>query len=217
MPHSILRTPLAGVAALLACLSLAVSAQAAGAQTLVGEHFEPAEHIEALSITGTCNASGPSTFQFASYGDATGPVPGLYETYGSFTLASPTGPVTAYDETFAVHGDGSDVYGTQTLHDSVEAWCTPGTTENLEVKVNTDYDVTDPFAEQGPGVVNMIAAEGWATKYSADFGELAPPPPPQGPTSKEQCLDGGWRTFTTPPFKNQGDCISHVVHRNKAV
>lgn len=36
-------------------------------------------------------------------------------------------------------------------------------------------------------------------------------PAPAGPTSKEQCKHGGWRTFTFPhPFKNQGDCIQFV-------
>ena len=34
---------------------------------------------------------------------------------------------------------------------------------------------------------------------------------PAGPTSKEQCKNGGWRTFTAPRrFKNQGDCIQFV-------
>lgn len=31
------------------------------------------------------------------------------------------------------------------------------------------------------------------------------------PTSKDQCKDGGWMTFTTPKFKNQGDCVSYVA------
>ncbi len=65
--------------------------------------------------------------------------------------------------------------------------------------------------------MTIAAANGWATRYSADFGHLAPPPPPAGPTSKDQCLNGGWRTFTNPPFKNQGDCISYVVHLNPRV
>ena len=27
------------------------------------------------------------------------------------------------------------------------------------------------------------------------------------PGSKDDCKDGGWRSFTSPAFKNQGDCI----------
>jgi hypothetical protein len=30
------------------------------------------------------------------------------------------------------------------------------------------------------------------------------------PTSKDQCKNGGWQTFTNPTFKNQGDCIQFV-------
>ena len=49
-----------------------------------------------------------------------------------------------------------------------------------------------------------IGFNGQSTTY--DF-ELAIGPP----TSKEQCKNGGWRTFDTPRrFKNQGDCIQFV-------
>jgi hypothetical protein len=34
------------------------------------------------------------------------------------------------------------------------------------------------------------------------------------PTSKDQCKNGGWMTFT-PAFKNQGQCVSSVASRNK--
>jgi hypothetical protein len=33
---------------------------------------------------------------------------------------------------------------------------------------------------------------------------------PAGPTSKNQCKHGGWKTFTSPSFKNQGQCIKFV-------
>jgi hypothetical protein len=34
-------------------------------------------------------------------------------------------------------------------------------------------------------------------------------------TSKDQCMDGGWRDFTDDeghPFKNQGQCVAFVEH-----
>ena len=34
---------------------------------------------------------------------------------------------------------------------------------------------------------------------------------PALPTSKDQCKSGGWKTYGV--FKNQGDCVSFVVHR----
>ena len=34
-------------------------------------------------------------------------------------------------------------------------------------------------------------------------------------TNKEQCKKDGWKTFTDPTFKNQGQCVSYVEHLNK--
>lgn len=34
------------------------------------------------------------------------------------------------------------------------------------------------------------------------------------PTDKDQCKNGGWQTFTTLGFKNQGDCIKYVKHHD---
>jgi hypothetical protein len=33
-----------------------------------------------------------------------------------------------------------------------------------------------------------------------------------GPTSKAQCKNGGWKSFTDPSFKNQGQCVSWFNH-----
>jgi hypothetical protein len=34
------------------------------------------------------------------------------------------------------------------------------------------------------------------------------------PTSKAQCKKGGWKTFTDPKFKNQGQCVAYVNHHS---
>ncbi|HNP74997.1 MAG TPA: hypothetical protein PKL09_01385 [bacterium] len=38
-----------------------------------------------------------------------------------------------------------------------------------------------------------------------------PTPPPVGPTSKDDCKQDGWKSFTNPSFKNQGQCISYLM------
>lgn len=38
-------------------------------------------------------------------------------------------------------------------------------------------------------------------------------PDPVGPTSKDQCKNGGWKNFTNPAFKNQGQCVSSVANQ----
>ena len=30
------------------------------------------------------------------------------------------------------------------------------------------------------------------------------------------CKKGGWKTFTNPTFKNQGQCVKHLVHGRNA-
>src|SRR3954453_21487290 len=41
-------------------------------------------------------------------------------------------------------------------------------------------------------------------------GPVAPPGGP--PPSKDACKHGGWKRFDNPHFKNQGQCVSYVVH-----
>jgi uncharacterized membrane protein len=48
------------------------------------------------------------------------------------------------------------------------------------------------------------------TTYDFELGAGAAGPP----TSKAQCKHGGWRNFTNPKFKNQGQCVSYVNHHD---
>lgn len=36
-------------------------------------------------------------------------------------------------------------------------------------------------------------------------------PPVVTPTDKNACKNGGWKTFTNPTFRNQGQCVSSVA------
>ena len=38
--------------------------------------------------------------------------------------------------------------------------------------------------------------------------------PTLSPTDKDSCKNGGWSSFNTPSFKNQGDCVSYTQHNN---
>jgi hypothetical protein len=52
------------------------------------------------------------------------------------------------------------------------------------------------------------------TNTDGDFTVIdAQPPPTSLPTSKDQCKNGGWKTFGV--FKNQGDCVSFVATGGK--
>jgi hypothetical protein len=62
----------------------------------------------------------------------------------------------------------------------------------------------------------LIDVEGTADVSNITVnGVLQEPAPAATPTSKDQCKNGGWKTFTNPSFKNQGDCVSFVATHGK--
>jgi hypothetical protein len=61
----------------------------------------------------------------------------------------------------------------------------------------------------------LIDVEGTADVSDITVNGVLQEPAPSTPTSKDQCKDGGWKTFTNPSFKNQGDCVSFVATHGK--
>jgi hypothetical protein len=65
----------------------------------------------------------------------------------------------------------------------------------------------------------LIDAQGTADLSQITFNGQTQVPVAGSPTSKAQCKHGGWKTFTSPSFKNQGQCVSwvnhHVLHHGK--
>jgi len=47
-------------------------------------------------------------------------------------------------------------------------------------------------------------------------GQAQVPVASTGPTTKQQCKHGGWASFASPTFKNQGQCVSWYEHHSKA-
>ena len=59
---------------------------------------------------------------------------------------------------------------------------------------------------QGTADLTNITFNGRLQKVARGNGDVARP-----------CKKGGWKTFTNPTFKNQGQCVKHLVHgRNGA-
>jgi DNA-binding beta-propeller fold protein YncE len=62
------------------------------------------------------------------------------------------------------------------------------------------------------GATGLLAPLAPATVPTGDAPTaVATTPPPSVPKTKDDCRNGGWRTFGPPPFKNQGDCVSFVA------
>jgi hypothetical protein len=51
-----------------------------------------------------------------------------------------------------------------------------------------------------------VTFDGTTTTYDFE-AELPPPPPPANPTTREQCMNGGWQQYG---FRNQGQCIRFI-------
>src|SRR5581483_9307537 len=76
---------------------------------------------------------------------------------------------------------------------------------------------TIAFAAVLASLVSLSAAA--ATGENTNKHEFITKSPPQDtfsedeqPASKEDCKDGGWKNFTNPTFKNQGECVSHFAN-----
>lgn len=55
----------------------------------------------------------------------------------------------------------------------------------------------------------------WSTNYSTIYDITYDNSLPKIPTTKDECKKGGWKNFTNPSFKNQGDCVSFVSTHGK--
>jgi hypothetical protein len=61
----------------------------------------------------------------------------------------------------------------------------------------------------------LIDVQGTADVSDITVNGVLQVPAAATPTSKDQCKNGGWQTFTNPSFKNQGDCVSFVATGGK--
>ncbi|MES2986051.1 MAG: hypothetical protein V4686_02905 [Patescibacteria group bacterium] len=96
---------------------------------------------------------------------------------------------------------------------------------------NPDGSFEFPIYTSGPLAVSEIATPGtpegvyyWHVNATDAAGNTSPwsvawkitvdntvVVPPTTPTNKDQCKNDGWKSFTNPSFKNQGQCVSSVA------
>jgi hypothetical protein len=81
-------------------------------------------------------------------------------------------------------------------HASINA--TPGSSQLV-------FRAGEPYPDGFTGYLDKVTVgvSGNTTVY--DFEPTIGPP-----TDKDQCKNGGWQTFNSPTFKNQGDCVSYT-------
>jgi hypothetical protein len=88
---------------------------------------------------------------------------------------------------------------------------TPGPLDNGAQLGGGGGAIVFEFGALDPNVGEGIFIGGGVSP--ADLNESANLAPPL-PTSRDQCMNGGWRSFGST-FKNQGDCVSFVATHGK--
>ena len=204
------------IAAIAACV-LAVAGPAGAA--LVPGVFDP-DHTgcpKASFSNGVLHLEKncPTATNASAFGDITG-LTGQPFTSASFTLASTSqcqggsprfnifttsGPQAYFlgcnNVTPVVNADGTATYNF-TLADLLrinDKLPPPGTITDAAVIIDV----------QGTADVTRIFVNG-----------MREVPAGTGPASKGECKHGGWKTFSNPSFKNQGQCVSFFEHQKHA-
>jgi len=83
-------------------------------------------------------------------------------------------------------------------------------TVGLEVTDSPSGDLIRAIPRTGQSSCSPI---GSAADFPVTSGDVVVVDAPSLPTSKEQCKNGGWRSFGV--FRNQGDCVSFVATGGK--
>jgi len=77
-------------------------------------------------------------------------------------------------------------------------------------------DLVPQVAGTTPGTITaadiLIDVQGTADISNITVNGMLEKPVPAHHSAASKCKHGGWKTFTNPRFKNQGQCVSHFVH-----
>jgi hypothetical protein len=96
------------------------------------------------------------------------------------------------------------------LNVGVEGLATVGIDQSTD-RVFWNTSTAGWYTDGGAGGVGIFREDTAWTPFGTVSIQITASAPLVGPpTSKDQCKNGGWKTFNNPPFKNQGDCVRFV-------
>jgi hypothetical protein len=205
---------LAVVAAVIAALALSGTAAAALVPwtfvdtgvtcPVVSTYSNGVLHLEKNCSTPTVAAAGASI---------TG-MDGQAFTSGSFTLSSPSQCQGGSPRFNVVTTDGTFFLGCNNVAPTINADGSATYDFTPETIAAAGGQVPFPTSTI-TGIDVLIDVEGTADLSSITVnGTLEVPV--TGPLSKSQCKDGGWQSFTSPSFRNQGQCVAWYEHHRTA-
>lgn len=185
-----------------------------GPEQHVGPQFTLTQRTRITEIGGFLNNCGtitegvpqcPSTSPLVvEVRRAVGGVPDPSGVVGSFTLSHDDAPLVVAYESAAPGltlepGDYFALFAPQ--GSDVGQWL--GASDSTYIAPTTQIGVLDPTTGSSSAETNRGPAR--------ILGETLVGPP----TSLHECKHGGWKTFNTPSFKNQGDCVAYVATRGR--
>jgi hypothetical protein len=161
-------------------------------------------HLEKNCSTDTVAAAGASI---------TG-MEGQTFSSGSFTLASASQCQGGSPRFNVVTTDGTFFLGCNNVTPTINADGTATYEFTPQTIADAGNQVTFPTGTI-TSIDVLIDVEGTADLSSITVnGTLEVPV--SGPTAKSQCKNGGWRNFTSPSFRNQGQCVAWYEHHRTA-
>jgi hypothetical protein len=209
---------LISMAAIVAALALAGTAAAALTPwTFVG----PGATCSPTSTFsgGVLHLSKPCpTATNASAGATVTGVSGQTFTSASFTLASPAQCQGGSPRFNVVAGGKTFFLGCNNVTPTINANGSATYTFTAATIAAAGNQVPVPTGAIS-SVEVLIDVQGTADLSNITFNGQAQNLIAGGPTAKGQCKNGGWKSFTNPSFKNQGQCVSwfnhHARHHGK--
>ena len=115
--------------------------------------------------------------------------------------------------TVSKDGTGSGIVTSAPAGISCGSDCSEAYNDDTSVTLTAVADLGSTFTgwsgactSTGSCVVTMDAAKSVTATFTLDE-EL---PTGDTPSNKDECKNSGWKTFTDPSFKNQGQCVSYV-------
>jgi hypothetical protein len=115
---------------------------------------------------------------------------------------------------------GTCATGTNTVFGNVDGHTDSATIDQNDLS-NQTFSFTGDMSSLTPGtycfVYNPVEDSGESNiRLTSEFTLEAPNVVVGPPTDKNECKDNGWKTFNSPTFKNQGQCVSYVQANPKA-
>ena len=130
----------------------------------------------------------------------------------------PFDQLTSLSASFTIYGPGGAVLVKGTTTASSGSWCqslsgAPTFLDATPAYQATIFTASGNYSDQGSSTLDVFT-DSAETLIDEVFTSSLTQPVLISPTSKAQCMNGGWKSFGTS-FKNQGDCVSFVATGGK--